>query len=137
MPSLAIIIKWNPYIHGASASEGSDIINYLQQKYLVYANYERHNISKNIDMLQSDIDYIYCNNLTLQRNPCDLKISIIKKHYFYRDRCFALRNYGIEKLQRKWRDYYQRKIRFLKSFENLKYREVNGKYPLLSYNKEN
>ena len=80
MPSLAIIIKWNPYIHGASASEG-DIINYLQQKYLVYANHERHNISKNIDMLQSDIDYIYCNNLTLQRNPCDLRISIIKKHY--------------------------------------------------------
>ena len=54
---------------------------------------------------------------------------IIRNQYVYRDRTFCVRSYGIEKFQRKWRQYYNKKLAFIRNPRNLRYRELYGKYP--------
>ena len=77
-----------------------------------------------------DIDYI---KYLMEECPYEYEIGIISISYLYHDRLFGIKHFGIEKLQRKWRDYWekkQKKIMFMKSIKNLKHREIHGKYPL-------
>ena len=130
MPNLAFLMKWDPSIHGSSSDEGP-YINYLKTKYLV------------MELVWGDGEDSFDADMTLQENiewlnkyhddPCiepeTLKLCIIRNMYRYKDRDFGNINYGLEKIQRHWKNYYKRRMAFLKSIKNLNYRQSNGKYP--------
>ena len=48
--------------------------------------------------------------------------------YVYNDRLFGFKHFGIEKFQKKWRDYYKRKIQHYSNPKNIRYREIYGKF---------
>ena len=65
--------------------------------------------------------------------PYQYEFGIITAGYTYHNRLFGIKHFGIEKFQRKWRDYWkkkQEKIMFMKSIKNLKHRAIYGKNPL-------
>ena len=124
MAKLALIQKWNPSDHGASSTEGI-YLPYLQTKYLVHrvatsAN-ERCSIiwsdSHETDIRRAMPDegwpdgYIPAevSEYFAELPHCRRSAHPIKKVYRYRDRDFAVLNYGLEKFQRIWRNYYTRK----------------------------
>ena len=113
MAKLALIQKWNPSDHGASSTEGT-YLPYLQTKYLV------HGVATSVYM-HREIMHIDSSMTELLRRPELVAVQLdrlphcrhfahpIKKVYRYRDRDFAVLNYGLEKFQRIWRNYYTRK----------------------------
>ena len=61
----------------------------------------------------------------MENCPYQYELGIITISYLYKDRLFGIKHFGIEKFQRKWRDYWakkQKKIMFMKSIKNLKHR---------------
>ena len=139
-PCIAVVQKWNASYHGIDLSEGP-YINYMQTKYLLC--WDTHYYETDTDTDEEGNQYTteeqladalaFANPDTIiigdriawsRHTPC-----IIRKTYIYRDRTFCIRNYGIEKFQRKWRDYYKKKLAFAKNVRNLRYRELYGKYP--------
>ena len=133
---LAVFGKWSE-IHGYDADESPEIINSMKKKNLLY--YDDQPIDSDDEEYQDDpstftaidnIDYI---KYLMEGCPYEYEIGIISTSYLYHDRLFGIKHFGIEKFQRKWRDYWkkkQKKIMFMKSIKNLKHREIHGKYPL-------
>ena len=115
MAKLALIQKWNPTDHGASSTEGI-YLPYLQTKYLVYrvANTRRQHIMLvSIGCALADGEVQRALGRATPR-----RAHIIKKMYRYRDRDFAVLNYGLEKFQRIWRNYYAR-LTHLKKYQRI------------------
>jgi hypothetical protein len=130
---LAVFGKWSE-IHGHDADESSEIINSMKRKNIIY--YDEQPIDSDDEEYQDDpstftaidnIDYV---KYIMEECPYEYEIGIISLSYIYHDRLFAIKQFGIEKFQRKWRDYWkkkQKKIMFMKSMKNLKHREIYGK----------
>ena len=58
----------------------------------------------------------------------NVKLSIAKNIYTYQNRSFANLNYGIEKLQQKFKKYQKQKMAYWKNPRNLRNREITGKF---------
>ena len=133
---IAVFGKWSE-LHGHDADESPQIIDSMKKKNLLY--YDDLPIDSDDEEYQDDpstftaidnIDYI---KYLMEGCPYEYEIGIISTSYLYHDRLFGIKHFGIEKFQRKWRDYWekkQKKIMFMKSIKNLKHRETYGKYPL-------
>ena len=116
-PCIGVIQKWNSSYHGVSNNEGP-YINYMQTKYLL--SWDTHYYDSDTDsedypyppeeQLEDAISFADPNTITLgDRQAWSTHIPcIIRKEYIYRGRTFCIRSYGIEKFQRKWRDYYKK-----------------------------
>ena len=61
--------------------------------------------------------------------PHQYEIGIITFSCVFHDRLFGIKQFGIEKIQRKWREYYKKNLMFKKYIKNLRHREIYGKYP--------
>ena len=139
-PCIAVVQKWNYNLHGISNNE-IQYIDYMETKYLL--SWDTHYYETDTDTDEEGNQYTTEEQLSdalafsksavvrhgdgiawSRHTPC-----IIRKTYIYRDRTFCIRNYGIEKFQRKWRDYYNKKLAFAKNIKNLQYRQLYGKYP--------
>jgi len=143
-PCIAVVQRWNPNYHGTSTDEGQ-YINYMQTKYLLAWDTHYYDSDTDTDeegnrftveeQINEALSYADPNTIILgDRNAWSTHIPcIIRKHYEYRDRTFCIRNYGIEKFQRKWRQYYKKKLAFIRNPRNLRYRELYGKYPKSKY----
>ena len=133
---IAAFGKWYE-LHGHDADESPQIIDSMKKKNLLF--YDDQPIDSDDDEDQDDpstftaidnIDYI---KYLMEGCPYEYEIGIISTSYLYHDRLFGIKHFGIEKFQRKWRDYWKKKqkqIMFMKSIKNLKHREIHGKYPL-------
>ena len=118
MAKLALIQKWNPTDHGASSTEGI-YLPYLQTKYLVIrvANTRSdHIMLVSIGCLHAEHGLGEVQRALGLASP--RVVHIIKKMYRYRDRDFAVLNYGLEKFQRIWRNYYAR-LAHLKKYQRI------------------
>jgi len=129
---IAVFGKWSE-LHGHDADESPQIINSMKKKNLLY--YDEDPLDE-YDSDQDDpstftaidtIDYI---KYLTEGCPYEYEMGIISVSYLYHDRLFGIKHFGIEKLQKKWRDYWKKKIMFMKSIKNLKHRATYGKYPL-------
>ena len=130
---LAVFVKWSE-IHRHDTDESSKSINSKKRKNIIY--YDEQPIDSDDEEYQDDpstftaidnIDYV---KYIMEECPYEYEIGIISLSYIYHDRLFAIKQFGIEKFQRKWRDYWkkkQKKIMFMKSMKNLKHREIYGK----------
>ena len=130
---LAAFGKWSE-IHGHDADESQQIINSMKRKNIIY--YDDQPIDSDDEEDQDDpstftaidnIDYI---KYVIEECPYEYEIGIISVSYIYHDRLFCIKHFGIEKFQKKWRDYWekkQKKIMFMKSIKNLKHRAIYGK----------
>lgn len=132
--SLAFIMKWDQSIHGVSHNE-TNLINYFKTKFLV------------MELVWGDGENSFDSNMSLEENinwlhryhndpdiPNEhLKLVPIKKTYRYKDRDFAVINYGLEKFQRRYKKYYDAKMKYFKSMRNIYHRQVHGKYPKFQY----
>ena len=130
---LAVFGKWNES-HGHDADESPEIINSMKKKNLLFYDdqpIDSDDEEENDDSTPiEDINYI---NYLCEDCPYQYEIGIISTSYLYHDRLFGIKQFGIEKFQRKWRDYWekkQNKIMFMKSIKNLKHRAIYGKNPL-------
>ena len=97
-------MKWDPYIHGASDNE-TNLIDYFKTKFLV------------MELVWGDGENSFDSNMSLEENinwlhryhndpdiPDEhLKLVPVKKIYRYKDRDFAVINYGLEKFQRRYK----------------------------------
>ena len=128
--ALAFIMKWDPSIHGASDNE-TNLIDYFKTKFLV------------MELVWGDGENSFDSNMSLEENinwlhryhndpdiPDEhLKLVPIKKMYRYKDRDFAVINYGLEKFQLRYKNYYAAKMRHFKSMRNIYHKQIHGKYP--------
>tara|TARA_A100001015_G_C14894265_1_gene673742 strand:+ start:595 stop:1002 length:408 start_codon:yes stop_codon:yes gene_type:complete len=129
--ALAFIMKWDPSIHGISDNE-KDLINYFKTKYLlmelVWGDGEN---SFDSDMsLEDNIDWLnrYHDNPDIPNEH--LKLVPIKKMYRYKERDFAIVNYGLEKFQKRYKKYFAAKMKHFKNTRNICHRQIYGKYPI-------
>ena len=121
MSILSFIIKWDPTMHGSSSNETS-YINFMKTKFIIISTiWQEEYDNETFDEV--------LNWFNIYKAHGDIKLCVIKKMYRYRGRDFAIENFGINKIQKLWRNYYTKKIIFMKSIKNLKYREIHGKYP--------
>jgi len=142
-PCIAVVQKWRESFHGISEDE-TEYVKFLSTKYLMcwdthYYDSDSSDVEYDdydtVDQIDSALDFVGSRDIHTSfiesswetRFPC-----IIRKTYYYRQRRFGIRNYGIEKLQKKWRDYYNKKLAFAKNIKNLQYRQLYGKYPKIN-----
>ena len=130
---LAVFGKWSE-LHGHDADESPEIINSMKKKNLLFYDDQPIDSDDEEDQDEStpieDIDYI---KYLIEDCPYEYEMGIISVSYLYHDRLFGIKQFGIEKLQKKWRDYWEKKekkIMLMKSIRNLRHREIYGKYPL-------
>ena len=133
---IAVFGKWSE-LHGHDADESPQIIDSMKKKNLLF--YDDQSIDSDDEEYQDDpstftaidtIDYI---KYLVEECPYEYEIGIISTSYLYHDRLFGIKHFGIEKFQKKWRDYWekkQKKIMLMKSIKNLKHRAIYGKNPL-------
>ena len=131
---LAVFGKWSER-HGHDTNESQEIIDSMKRKNLLY--YDDQPIYNSDDEEYEDQDSPF--NIVedipwyedmMENCPYQYELGIISISYLYRDRLFGIKHFGIEKFQRKWRDYFkkkQEKIMFMKSMKNLKHRAIYGK----------
>jgi hypothetical protein len=127
---LAAFSKWTE-IHGCDPDESQEIIDSMKKKNYLYYDDDPYDDRSDIDDQEEstvikDIDYI---KWLFEDCPYQYEIGIITKSYVYHDRLFGIKQFGLEKLQRKWREYSKKKLDFKKSIKNLRYRQIYGKYP--------
>ena len=141
-PCIAVIQKWRECIHGISEDE-ADYVKFLGTKYLICWDthyydsdssvepFDEYDTTEQIDSALGFSDsrnrYNGIFHLSWERRfPC-----IIRKAYYYRDRRFGIRNYGIEKFQKLWREFHYIKMARYKAVKNLQYRQLYGKFKKL------
>ena len=117
--SLIITSKFSDTYFGYEPYEENHLINYMQQKYFVYCV-----IDLGQDTLRELNEFIEFNT-NMDQN---VKLSIAKNIYTYKDRTFANLNLGIEKLQQKFKNYQKKKMAYCKNPRNLRNREITGKF---------
>ena len=114
IPWFGLVTKWCPHRHGISPEEVS-YINYMKTKtFVVYCTIGEPNT-----VLLEELDDI----------PSDCSIVLLKKMYYFQDRCFGIQNFGLQTFQKLWREYYKKKKNFMKNIKNLQHRELYGRYP--------
>jgi len=137
-PCIAVIQKWRECTHGVSEDE-TDHVNFLRTKYLICwdthyydsdSSDEEYDEYDTIEQIDSALGFSDSRNIHGQiipywetRFPC-----IIRKAYYYRDRRFCIRNFGIEKFQKLWREFHYIKMTRYKAVKNLRYRQLYGKF---------
>ena len=134
MSNLAFIMKWDQSIHGSDDNE-IHLIDYFKTKYLVLELVwgEGEN-SFDYDMtLQDNIEWLHKYHDDPSIPNEHLKLVPIKNMYRYHDRDFAVINFGLEKFQLHFKKYYKQKMKYLRSAQNLNYRQVHGKYPKFKF----
>ena len=130
--ALAFIMKWDPSIHGISDNE-NDLINYFKTKFLVMElvwGDGENSFDSDMSLEDNIIWYQHYHNRTQNYN---YKLVPIKKTYRYKDRDFAIINYGLEKFQRRYKKYYAAKMIHFKSLRNIYYKQIHSKYPKFKY----
>ena len=138
-PCIAVIQKWRECTHGVSEDE-IDYVNFLRTKYLICwdTHYydsdlsdEEYDEYDTIEQIDSALGFSDSRNIHGQIIPCwETRLPcIIRKAYYYRNRRFCIRNYGIEKFQKLWREFHYIKMTRYKAVKNLRYRQLYGKYP--------
>ena len=134
MSKLAFIMKWDPSIHGSSDNE-SHLIDYFKTKYLVMELvWGDGPDSFDSDMtLEENIDWLHRYHDDPDISNDQLKLVPIKKMYRYKDRDFAVVNYGLEDFQKRFKKYYAAKIKHFKSIRNINHRTIYGKYPKFNH----
>ena len=118
--SLIITAKWKAENFGYNIEEEElKYIDYLETKNFVYCV-----IDLGQDTLRELNEFIEFNTNINQ----NVKLSIAKNIYTYKDRTFANLNLGIEKLQQKFKNYQKQKMAYCKNPRNLRNREITGKF---------
>jgi len=139
-PCIAVIQKWRECTHGVSEDE-IDYVNFLRTKYLICwdTHYydsdlsdEEYDEYDTIEQIDSALGFSDSRNIHGQIIPCwETRFPcIIRKAYYYRNRRFCIRNYGIEKFQKLWREFHYIKMTRYKAVKNLRYRQLYGKYAI-------
>jgi len=128
---LAVFGKWCE-IHGYEPDESLEIIDSMKRKNYLYYDEDPNDDNINPEVQEEttgiqDIDYI---KWLFEDCPYQYEIGIITFSYVYHNRLFGIKQFGFEKFQRKWREYYKKHINFKKSIKNIRHREIFGKYPL-------
>ena len=116
--SLILSCKWNAIAHGWEDIE-ERFIHFMQFKHMVYYRIDMEN-----ETISDIIEFIE-NNTDISEN---IQLKISKSIYYYRNRMFAILNFGIERLQRKYKTYYAKKMAYYKNPRNLRNREITGKF---------
>lgn len=116
--SLIITAKFSDTYFGYEPHE-EEYIDYLKTKDFVYCR-----IDLGQDTLEELNEFIEFNT-NMDQN---VKLSIAKNIYTYKDRSFANLNCGIEKLQQKFKNYQKEKMAYCKNPRNLRNREITGKF---------
>ena len=92
-----------------------NIVNMFQNTSIMHPNI------RNYKKIVSKLNYVSLEIIeTIEINPensLDSTTVAIKKTFWLRI------------FQRKWKEYYRKKLSFMKSLKNLYYREIHGKYP--------
>ena len=119
---LVVTMYFDPFIHG-SLPEEEKYIEFMKFKHLVLSdiNYTMD------DTVIELVDWIS----DLETVPSNLRISIISSTYMYRERCFAVVNRGIDRLQLNYKTYYKRKMAHYKNPRNIMRRHITGSFPPL------
>ena len=117
--SLIITGKWNPEYLGYQSDE-EEYVEYLKTKDFVYCTIDL-NAGDTLEDLNEFIEF----NTNMEEN---VKLSIAKNVYTYKDRTFANLNLGIKNLQRKFKNYQKQKMAYCKNPRNLRNREITGKF---------
>ena len=127
---LATFGKWTES-HGYDPDELDEVIDSMKKKNFIYYDedpndpYDSDQDDPSTFTAIQDIDYI---KYLHEDCPYQYEIGIITFSYVYNDRLFGLKHFGIEKFQKKWRDYYKRKIQHYSNPKNIRHREIYGKF---------
>tara|TARA_B100001063_G_C16776690_1_gene566086 strand:- start:4614 stop:4979 length:366 start_codon:yes stop_codon:yes gene_type:complete len=117
--NLIITGKWNPHYLGYVPIE-EKYVEYLKTKNFVYCTIDLNTD----DTLEQLNEFIYFNT-NMEEN---VKLSLAKNIYTYKNRTFANLNNGFEKLQQKFKNYQKKKMAYCKNPRNLRNREITGKF---------
>ena len=127
---LATFGKWTEG-HGYDPDESNEIIESMKRKNFIYYD-EDPNDPMDSDQddpstftATQDIDYI---KYLHEDCPYQYEIGMISFSYVYNDRLFGFKHFGIEKFQKKWRNYYKRKIQRYSNPRNIRHREIHGRF---------
>ena len=116
--TLIITAKWDAQYFGYEPHE-EEYVEYLKTKDFVYCT-----IDLGQDTLEGLNQFIEFNT-DMDQN---VKLSLAKNIYTYKNRTFANLNLGIEKLQQKFKKYQKQKMAYCKNTRNLRNREITGKF---------
>ena len=137
MLRLAVFGKWSEN-NGYDSDDSQENIDFMKKNHFVYWDEngdsddsddrddrdDRDDSDQELSIIDN-INYIKCQ---FEDCPYDYEIDIINSTFKFNDRLFAVKHSGIETLQKKWKSYYNEKLLFNKSFKNLRFREIFGKY---------
>lgn len=117
---IALCDKWDEQKYGVNSAESSNmkLIEYLKTKYLVHYTFDSYE--------EYNMEYVYNNRFNLFPEEDSFRFILIKKVYYFKDRCFALRHLGIVKFQRLWKRYYSDKLKRCKNVRRLMMRQITG-----------
>ena len=118
---IALCDKWDEQKYGVNSDESSNmkLIEYLKTKYLVHYTFDSYE--------EYNMEYVYNNRFNLFPEEESFRFILIKKVYYFKDRCFALRHQGIVKFQRLWKRYYSDKLKRCKNIKRLMMRQITGR----------
>ena len=118
---IALCDKWDEQKYGVNSAESSNmkLIEYLKTKYLVHFTFDSYE--------EYNMEYVYNNRFNLFPEEDSFRFILIKKVYYFKDRCFALRHQGIVKFQRLWKRYYSDKLKRCKNVRRLMMRQITGR----------
>ena len=118
---IALCDKWDEQKYGVNSDESSNmkLIEYLKTKYLVHYTFDSYE--------EYNMEYVYNNRFNLFPEEQSFRFILIKKVYYFKDRCFALRHQGIVKYQRLWKRYYSDKLNRCKNVKRLMMRQITGR----------
>ena len=118
---IALCDKWDEQKYGVNSDESSNmkLIEYLKTKYLVHYTFDSYE--------DYNMEYVYNNRFNLFPEEESFRFILIKKVYYFKDRCFALRHQGIVKYQRLWKRYYSDKLNRCKNVKRLMMRQITGR----------
>lgn len=118
---IALCDKWDEQKYGVNSAESSNmkLIEYLKTKHLVHYTFDSYE--------DYNMEYVYNNRFNLFPEEESFRFILIKKVYYFKDRCFALRHQGIVKFQRLWKRYYSDKLKRCKNIRRLMMRQIIGR----------
>ena len=128
---IATFCKWSED-HGNVDGVSQEVIESMKRKNILFYDEDPNDYDSDYNSDDEDnfnaidtIDYI---KYIMEDCPYPYEIGIITFSYVYNEKLFGIKQFGIEKLQKKWREY-SKKLTLKKSIKNLRHREIYGKYP--------